>query len=301
MAWRGLHIAQAARLSLRDRQIVVAQEDGESSFALEDVAWVVLDTVHVSITGSLLSALAESGVTLIVPDSRHHPAGLLLSFHQHHAQTYVAHLQRDLGLPLQKRLWQTLVVAKIRNQAAVLQALNRANAKALFAMARRVGSGDPDNLEAQAAQAYWPSLFQGFTRSNDRDRRNALLNYGYAVMRATLARACVASGLLPVFGVHHDSQSNAFNLVDDLIEPFRPFVDRLAQGRADAFPEGELTVDDRRHMATVLGREVLMDQDHMTILVATEAVATSTVRVLEQGDATLLQTPAWPPENPVTR
>lgn len=232
MAWRGVHISQPSRLTVRDRQLVVAQDDGEVTLAIEDIAWLVLDTPQVSVTGALLSTLVESGVAMIVPDARHHPAGVLLSFHQHHAQAHIAHLQTGITQPLKKRLWQGLVVAKIRNQAALLNQLGRPQAKAVFAMADRVGSGDPDNIEAQAARAYWSALFSDFTRADEADRRNALLNYGYAVVRAGLARACVASGLLPAFGIHHASRSNAFNLVDDLIEPFRPFVDRVAHDRA---------------------------------------------------------------------
>jgi CRISPR-associated protein Cas1 len=234
MAWRRVHISQPSRLTFRDRQFVVAQDDGEVSLAIEDIAWLVLDTRQVSVTGSLLSALAESGVAMIVPDAKHYPAGVLLPFHQHHAQAHIAHIQVGISQPLKKRLWQTLVIAKIRNQAMLLDRLSRPRARALFAMAECVGSGDPDNVEAQAARTYWSNLFSDFTRGNEADRRNALLNYGYAVVRAALARASAASGLLPAFGVHHASRSNAFNLVDDLIEPFRPFVDQTAHERTQS-------------------------------------------------------------------
>lgn len=212
MAWRGVHISKPARLNFRDRQLIVSQDDGEVSLSVEDIAWLILDTPQISITGSLLSALAENGVVMIVPDTKHHPAGVLLPFHQHHAQASIAHMQVNISLPLKKRLWQKLIVAKIRNQAMLLEQLGRPHAKALYAMAERVGSGDPDNIEAQAARNYWPALFSDFTRGNENDWRNALLNYGYMVVRAAIARACVASGLLPAFGIHHESQMNAFNL-----------------------------------------------------------------------------------------
>jgi CRISPR-associated protein Cas1 len=293
MAWRGVHISQPARLTFRDRQIVVAQDDGEISLAIEDTAWVVLDTPQLSVTGYLLSALVESGVAMIVPDARHHPAGVLLSFHQHHAQAHVAHIQTGISQPLKKRLWQVLVAAKIRNQATLLNLLRRSNAKALFAMAERVGSGDPGNIEAQAARAYWSDLFQNFTRGNEADWRNALLNYGYAVVRAALARACVASGLLPAFGVHHASRSNAFNLVDDLIEPFRPFVDRVAYDRTMEYPSNVLTIEDRRQMTAVLNHDVSIGQERMSLLTSTESVAMSIVRAMEHNSAALLQIPIW--------
>lgn len=292
MAWRGLHISQPARLKHRDRQLVVTQDDGEVTFAVEDVAWLILDTPQISITGSLLSALAESGVAMIVPDTKHHPAGVLLSFHQHHAQAHIAHAQIETSQPLKKRLWQALVMAKIRNQAALLEQLGRGQSTALEAMAGRVRSGDPDNLEAQAARAYWSELFSNFVRADESDRRNSLLNYGYAVVRAAIARACVAFGLLPAFGVHHASKANAFNLVDDLIEPFRPFVDRLAHGRAELADGDTLTIEDRRHMAAVLNQSAFLAHERMTILAATEAVATSLVRAIENGRAASLRLPS---------
>jgi CRISPR-associated protein Cas1 len=295
MAWRGLHISQPARLTHRNSQVVIERDDDEDmlTFPIEDIAWIILDTPQASITGSLLSALAENGVALIVPDSKHHPAGMLLSFHQHHLQAAIAHTQIAASGPLKKRLWQKLVSAKIENQAAVLRAIGSDKAQALSAMARRVRSGDPDNLEAQAARAYWPLLFESFRR-HDEDRRNGLLNYGYAVVRAALARACVAYGLLPAFGLHHSSRANAFNLVDDLIEPFRPSVDRMAHIRAAEEDGDDLTVADRRHMAGILAESVLISEERLTVLAATEEVAASLVRAIDGGNPGLLSAPALP-------
>ncbi len=295
MAWRGLHISSPARLTCRSRQIVVDPEHGGEAltFPVEDIAWIILDTPQVTVSGGLLGALAENGVALVVPDARHHPAGMLLSFHQHHAQAAVAHSQISMSQPLQKRLWQKLVVAKIENQAAVLRGFGSDYAGALSAMAGRVGSGDPDNLEAQAARAYWQRLFEGFRR-HDEDRRNGLLNYGYAVVRAALARSCAASGLLPAFGIHHRSRTNPFNLVDDLLEPFRPVVDRMARIRATDNEQDELDIEDRRHMAGILGESISISDERLTILAATETIAASLVRAIDGGNAALLHTPALP-------
>jgi CRISP-associated protein Cas1 len=250
------------------------------TFPVEDIAWIILDTPQVSISGSLLSALAESGVAMVVPDAKHHPAGMLMSFHQHYAQAAIAHAQIGMSQPLKKRLWQKLVCAKIENQAAVLRGIGCDHAAT-------------DNMEAQAARAYWQRLFQGFRR-HDEDRRNGLLNYGYAVVRAALARSCAGSGLLPAFGIHHRSRTNPFNLVDDLIEPFRPVVDRMARARAISDERDELDVEDRRHMAGILNENISIGEERLTILAATEAVATSLVRAIEAGNATLLSTPALP-------
>lgn len=293
MAWRGVHISQPARLTHRDRQLVVGQEDGEVSLAVEDIAWLILDTPQVNITGSLLSVLVESGVAMIVPDAKHHPAGVLLPFHRHHAQAHIAHAQIATSRPLKKRLWKALVVAKVLNQAGLLDQLGRGHSAAtLRAMAGRIGSGDPDNIEAQAARLYWSALFEKFIRADEKDRRNALLNYGYAVVRAAIARASVASGLLPAFGIHHASKSNAFNLVDDLIEPFRPFVDKLAHDRAEETGSDTLTVGDRRYMAAILNRNITLGRERMTLLAGTEAVAASLVRAIENSSAALLTLPS---------
>ncbi len=295
MAWRGLHISQPARLTHRNTQVVIERDEDETAltFPVEDIAWIILDTPQVSVSGSLLSALAVNAVALIVPDAKHHPAGMLLSFHQHHAQSAVAHAQIAASGPLKKRLWQKLVAAKIENQAAVLRAIGSDRAEGLSAMARRVRSGDPDNLEAQAARAYWSALFEGFRR-HDEDRRNGLLNYGYAVVRAALARALAASGLLPAFGLHHNSRANPFNLLDDLLEPFRPSVDRVARARASEEEGEDLTVDDRRHMAGILGERISIGEERLTVLAATEAVAASLVRAIDGGNASLLAIPALP-------
>lgn len=136
-------------------------------------------------------------------------------------------------------------------------------------------------------------LFEGFRR-HDEDRRNGLLNYGYAVVRAALARACAASGLLPAFGIHHRSRTNPFNLVDDLIEPFRPVVDRMARARAASEERDELDVEDRRHMAGILSENISIGEERMTMLAATEAVAASLVRAIDGGNFALLNTPALP-------
>ena len=293
MAWRGVHISQPARLKYRDRQLVVDQDDDSVWLPIEDIAWLILDTPQVSLTGSLLSALASAGVATIVPDDKHHPAGVLLPFHRHHAQAHIAHTQISMSLPLKKRIWQTVVIAKIRNQAGLLQALGCDRAQTLRAMAARIASGDPDNIEAQAARAYWSALFTKFTRADEGDRRNALLNYGYAVVRAALARACVASGLLPAFGVHHSSKVNAFNLVDDLIEPYRPFVDRSVQAHALETDGDALTVEDRRQMANILNVTARVGGECMTLLAATETTAMSLVRAIENRSASLLQLPEF--------
>lgn len=297
MAWRGLHLTQPARLSMVQGQIVVAQDSGEVRLALEDVAWIVMDAPRTTLTVALLSACMAGGIAVIVTDETHTPSGVALPFGRHHRQADVARTQAEAGRPLKKRLWQTIVQAKIRNQAAALDAVGRLGAGLLREMAGRVGSGDPGNVEAQAARYYWGQLWTGFRRSDEGDRRNMLLNYGYAVVRSGVARALVASGLIPAFGLHHASVANAFNLADDLFEPFRPFVDVLAWRTAPDGSAGRepLSLADRRTMATALLAEARMDDDVVTLLVAAERAASSLVRCFDAGTVTGLDLPELVP------
>jgi CRISPR-associated protein Cas1 len=162
-------------------------------------------------------------------------------------------------------------------------------------MARRVQSGDPDNVEARAARVYWSKLWPAFARRDDEDRRNALLNYGYAVVRAAVARALVAHGLLPAFGLQHRSVANAFNLADDIVESYRPMVDALALERwQQALDKTELDLDDRRGMAAVLNRNVRMGEETVQILTAVEQSAASLVRAFETVTADELLMPRFP-------
>ncbi|MGD1017409.1 MAG: type II CRISPR-associated endonuclease Cas1 [Roseiarcus sp.] len=295
MAWKGLHLSRPSRLSTADGQIVVAQDDGEAQVALEDVAYVILDTAQATLTTTLLSACMEAGVAIVVTDARHMPSGLLLPFHAHHRQAGVAALQMAASEPLRKQCWRRIVVAKIDNQAAHLERRQSAEASVLRAMSGRVGSGDPDNVEARAARAYWGALFDGFIRDDPADLRNKLLNYGYAVTRAAVARALVAFGCLPALGLHHASVTNAFNLADDFLEPFRPFVDALAAQRADGRSTAEeMTVEDRRAMAGVLLRETRLTGETFTLLAASEKTAESYVRTMESASAALLRLPEMP-------
>ena len=270
----------------------MSQDDGEARLPLEDIAYIVLDAPHATLTSTLLSACMDNGVAVVITDARHTPNGLMLPFHSHHRQAGIASLQTTLGEPLKKRCWQRIVVAKIDNQAAHIEARNRSGADAVRAMGGLVGSGDPDNIEARAAREYWSRLFEDFARSDESDLRNKLLNYGYAVVRAAVARALVAFGCLPALGLHHESAANAFNLADDVVEPFRPFVDALAFERAAGRERSsELTIDDRRAMAGILMRDCRVAGETVSLLVATEKAAESLVQAMEGKSAAVLKLP----------
>jgi len=292
MAWRGLHLTSAAKLSLADQQICVKQEAGEIRLALEDVAWIVIDTPQTVLSSALVSACMDAGIAMIFTDERHTPSGIVLPFHRHHRQGAIARLQIDVKESTKKRLWQAIVRRKILNQAASLSHFDRKNATTLTEIARHVEAGDPENVEARAARFYWGHLFRDFVRDNDNDLRNKMLNYGYAVVRAGVARALVASGFLPAFGIKHNGAANAFNLADDIVEPFRPFVDALAcKTVGDTDENGDLSLEHRRVMAGALFLNGHVGNGDVSLLVAAEMAAASLSRALEFEKPTLLELP----------
>ena len=291
MAWKGVHISRPARLSYKDTQLVVEQDEGSVTMPVEDVAWIVLDSAQATLTASLVAACMEAGIVIVFSDVRHTPSGMALPFHRHHRQAAVAALQMGLTVPLKKRLWQALITAKIENQAACLKHCGKAPTS-VAAMAKLVTSGDPANVEARAAREYWGLLFADFIRSDDSDLRNKMLNYGYAVVRACIARALVAHGLLPCFGLFHDSAANAFNLADDLFEPFRPLVDRKVFTMSHG-AKGDLTVEHRRALAAILGTDVRLNGETVSVLIATERASEGLVRAMEASSPALLCLPRF--------
>lgn len=294
MAWRGLHISHPARLRLRDNRVEVEQDTGTIDFPLEDLAWIVLDTGQATATATLMAACAKASVPLVISDERHMPCSTLLPFHQYFRQGEIARLQIAASLPTKKRIWQALVRQKILNQADVLTRVGAPGAAELREMSRWARSGDPDNVEARAARFYWQNLFPDFRRQDEADRRNALVNYGYAVVRAAIARGLVAHGFIPAFGLHHDSAQNAFNLADDLIEPCRPEVDYCAFRRWDATRKHDvkaLDKADRQTMAAVLAESLMVGDERLPFLTAIERMVESLRRALEVGAPEPLELP----------
>lgn len=224
-----------ARLSLRQGLVVIDRpEQPVVTVPLRELAVVLLAHPQVSLTQPLLAGLAASGGALIACDERRLPAGMLLPLVAHSLQAQRMAAQASVRLPTRKRLWQQIVRAKIRAQALVLSEL-RGDDAGLMALLPRVRSGDPANIEAQAARRYWSRLFPGidFRRDCEAPDTNRLLNYGYAVLRAIVARAIAAAGLHPSLGLHHHHRANPFCLADDLMEPLRPVVDRAVARYVD--------------------------------------------------------------------
>lgn len=227
MSWRSVVISQPAALSLGHGALCITQSGQKAQVPLEDMAVLVLESQQITLTGQLLSALADAQVVLITLGKNFLPNGCLLPFMPHSRALKVLRAQVSLSEPTSKRLHQEIIRQKLANQAALLARVNElSGSEFLYRLSKALRSGDPDNLEAQGAQAYFKILHGAdFTRQQS-NWLNAASNYGYAVLRAAIARALVAYGCLPALGVFHRSEQNSFNLADDLIEPFRPFVDR---------------------------------------------------------------------------
>ena len=295
MAWRGVLVSRPTRLSLDQHCCLAETEDGPIRLAFEDLSWVILDTPQVSLSAAVLAAFADANVLVLTCDAKHLPNGALLPLQGHFRQVGTLRKQVAATGALKRRLWQRLIAAKIANQGTVLGLLGRAGAGALLAMAARVEPGDPLNLEAQAARDFFSRLFDGFRRRRDGDVRNAMLNYGYAVVRAEIARDLAAQGFHPALGVHHDLVENAFNLADDVIEPFRPLVDLAVVRRLETRDEQdgpELTVEDRRALAAVLSLDTRLGGETLAMVHAIERVCDGLLAAMGRRDPALLPVPA---------
>lgn len=279
------------RLSVAHRQLVVERpEQPKTTLPIEDLGVVVVDDACATFTQAVFIELLQAGATVMITGRDHLPIGMMLPLDAHYVQTERHRAQVEASEPVRKRSWQALIQAKIDQQAAVLAHFTGDHG-GLAPMARRVRSGDPDNLEAQAAQRYWPRLFgAGFRRDRDAEGLNALLNYGYAVIRAATARAVVAAGLIPSLGVHHRNRSNPFCLADDLLEPYRPYVDWRVRLLVDEVGGEAPSLRDRAARGALLSlfNETIVVGDRRTpLLLALHASAASLCRALTGGERTL--------------
>lgn len=244
MIKRTLYFGNPAYLSMRNAQLVIHlpevvknnelpesfKKEAQATIPIEDIGIVVLDHKQITISHGLLEALLANNAAVITCDSAHLPVGLLLPLSGNTVQTERFKMQIDASVPLRKQLWQQTIQAKITNQAYVLKTTRGEVVTNMLKWANDVKSGDSDNLEARAAAYFWSNMFPmvtNFRRSREGVPPNNLLNYGYAILRAIIARSLVSSGLLPTLGIHHHNRYNAYCLADDIMEPYRPFVDKL--------------------------------------------------------------------------
>lgn len=245
MIKRTLYFGNPSILSLRNKQLLlrfpdlerhpevknISTDKGELTFPIEDLGMIILDHPQITITHALISELMDNNVAIVTCNASHHPTGLHLALHSNILQSERYKEQIEASEPLKKQLWAQIIQKKIINQALTLKKIHpKHDVEYLIKLSKSVKSGDSDNREAVAASAYWSKLFpeiEHFVRNRDGQPPNNLLNYGYAILRATMARSIVEAGLLPTLGIHHHNRYNAYCLADDLMEPYRPMVDYL--------------------------------------------------------------------------
>jgi CRISPR-associated protein Cas1 len=279
-----LYFSSPAYLSLRNKQLVIRLPEAEKNTALpapfkekaeiarpvEDVGLLILDNKQITITHGLITALLENNAAIVHCNDAHHPVGMMLNLDGHTLQTKRFKAQIEASEPLKKQLWQQTVTAKIENQATLLRTAGK-DAKRLDVLSSSVKSGDADNCEARAAAFYWGLLFNDYVPNFIRGREdmppNNLLNYGYAILRAAVARSLVGSGLLPTLGIFHRNQYNAYCLADDIMEPYRPFVDRavlacLQEGKGTDL----LSKDIKSQLLSVLSQDVLFEKERSPLM-----------------------------------
>ena len=285
MIKKTLCFSNPAYLSLREAQLVIKlpevekaenlsadfKKSAEVTRPIEDIGVVVLDHKQITITQGALEAMLENNCAVITCDSSHMPVGLLLPLVGNTTQNERFRDQLDASLPLRKQLWQQTMQQKIRNQAAVLNLCSNAETKCMQTWANDVRSGDPDNYEARAAVYYWKNLFghiPGFIREREGVAPNNLLNYGYAILRAVVARSLVASGLLPTLGIHHHNKYNAYCLADDIMEPYRPHVDRLVYEITEQYGvDVELSKDIKTELLSIPTLDIVISGKRSPLMV----------------------------------
>ena len=293
MVKRTLCFTNPAYLSLKNEQLVIKLPEVEGNASLpeafkadairtvpiEDIGIVILDNSRLTITHGVLEKLLENNCAVVTCDSNHLPVGMLLPLCANSTQTERMRYQIDASQPLKKQLWQQTIVAKIQNQAAVLNTIRGCEVRNMQKWATEVKSGDSDNLEARAAVYYWQNAFPSipnFVRDRDGDPPNNLLNYGYAILRAIVARALAGSGLLPTLGIHHRNKYNAYCLADDVMEPYRPYVDKLVMEIFDKYPDcSELTKELKAELLRIPVLDVVINGKRSPLMVAASTTTSS--------------------------
>lgn len=293
MIKKTLYFGNPAYLSLRNEQLVIKlpevgadsdipdalKRQAEVTKPIEDIGVVVLDHRRITLTTGVLEALLVNSCAVITCDRQSMPVGLLLPLCGHSTQNERFRKQLDASLPLKKQLWQQTIKAKINNQASVLSCHAGIEVKCMRIWAESVKSGDADNVEARAAAYYWKNLFpqiEGFVRARDGAPPNHLLNYGYAILRAIVARSLVISGLLPTLGIHHHNRYNAYCLADDIMEPYRPYVDELVcQLIVEFGVQAELTKSLKTRLLSIPTLDVFIEGKRSPLMVAVSQTTSS--------------------------
>lgn len=298
MIKKTLYFGNPAYLSLRNDQLVIKLPELENNSTLpkgfkdnlvktipvEDIGVLVLDNKQIHITQGLIESLLQNNVALISCDSSRMPLGLMLPLSVNTIQNERFRFQIDASVPLVKQLWQQTIQQKIRNQSVILDGATNDSHLNMIKWADRVKSGDADNMEARAAVYYWKNIFKnygisGFVRGRDGLPPNNLLNYGYAILRAVIARSIVSTGLLPTIGIHHHNRYNAYCLADDIMEPYRPYVDKLViEIIAKGYNYNNLTKEIKSELLTIPVIDVVIDGKRSPLMISASTTTASLYR-----------------------
>lgn len=287
MIKRTLYFGNPAYLKLKNKQLKVMhpkESEEQASIPIEDIGVLLMDHQQITLSNALLAALIENNVAVIGCDQSHHPTGLFLPLEGHILQSKRFKNQLEASEALKKNLWAQTVHAKVTNQAKLLETFG-VNPKQLYALLPQIKSGDSQNVEGRAARIYWPLATQDDTFVRDRYGfpPNAQLNYGYAVLRATVARALVSSGLFPTLGIFHKNQYNAYCLADDIMEPYRPFCDEivLKMHLKNELEFNGLTKEQKTEILKLLTADVLIGKKKSPLMVAINRTTHSLVECFE--------------------
>ena len=287
MIKRTLYFGNPCSLRKKDLQLQIGypveENKEDSSVPIEDIGLIMLDNPQIIISNALLMALNENNSAILSCDNSHMPYGLMLPMFSHHAFTEKLHSQLEAFQPLMKNLWQQTVISKIENQSTLLKKVGVDTKKMDFYVSD-VKSGDPGNVEGRAAAYYWDNLFSGtiFLRHRFGEQPNNLLNYGYAVLRAIVARSLIASGLFPSIGIHHRNKYNPYCLADDIMEPFRPYVDSLVLDIIQEIQElEELTPEIKKKLLQIPVIDVVIDDKCSPLMVGVQRTTASLAACFE--------------------
>ena len=289
MIGRVVEIASDGRHLARKRGLMTVSANGieDGRVPLDDIGVLLCNARGLSYSNDLMTELARRGVAVVMCGSDYLPVAWLWPLEGHHVQALRMRRQLEASLPLRKRLWQAMVRGKIAQQNNVLTMLGRPD-NGLKSLARRVRSGDPDNVEAQAARRYWPLLFgRGFRRERFGAMPNPFLNYGYTVLRAAVARAIVAAGLHPSLGVHHHNRNDAMCLADDLMEPFRPLIDYTV-AQLIAGGHEEVNTESKKALTGTLIMDMVTERGTTPLDTCIERAAQSLAHSFESGTTSLI-------------
>lgn len=292
MSWQTLLISNPCKLSIKDGNILLRRLDDENvTIAISEVSAIVVENPQITITAVFMSCCAKNNIVIIFTDEKYTPIGVYHAFYQHSRMTKHAFLQSNWSQSFKNRAWQKIVKAKILNQQQALIRITKKPNKQLGLIASKVQSADKTNREAFAAIIYWKALFNSFKRNNVNDIRNSALDYGYSIIRSAIARSISTSGFIPAFGLHHKNELNAFNLADDLIEPFRPFVDLAVYSLNKTNINDELTYEMRIELVNILNKQVIFNDEKTTLLNAIQQMIFSLLTASKHKDIYMLLLP----------